>query len=316
MNNINRKILKFAKKIVNYEEKLVEIDNLKKDNEILRNTNKVFGWPTGHYYSPVHNLEDLKCYDEVKKRSCGNFTKSIPGFSDEKMLENFNKIKKFFSDFDYPETDNNKCRFYIKNSSYAITDALILFSMIRSLKPKRIIEIGSGFTSGLMMDVNERFFKNKINITFVEPYPELLIQRMKKKDRSKYKIIKSGVQFVPVDVFKSLKKGDILFIDSTHVSKFNSDVNYELFNILPEIKPGVIIHFHDTFDGFEYPLKWLSDGWAWNEDYLLRAYLIGNMDYEVLLMSDYLSLRHPKLLLESFPRYRNLDGGGLWIRKK
>lgn len=315
LNKINEIILSFAKKIVNYEEKLVEINNLKKDNEILKKSNKTFGWPIGHYYSPVHNLEDLKCYDEVKKRSCDSFVKDIPGFSDKKMVDNFNKIKKLFNDFNYPETDDGESRFYIKNLSYGITDALVLFAMIRFLKPKRIIEIGSGFTSGLMMDVNKRYFKNKIDITFIEPYPELLIERMKKSDKTKYKIIKKGVQFVPVDTFKTLKKGDLLFIDSTHVSKFNSDVNYELFDILPVLDPGVIIHFHDTFDGFEYPLKWLSDGWAWNEDYLLRAYLMSNNNYEVLLMNDYLTTRHPKLLLESFPRFRNQNGGSLWIKK-
>lgn len=315
-NKINKKILNVTKKIVKYEEKLAEIDKLKEEVENLREMNKPFGFPAGHYYSPVHKLEDLNCYDKVKTKSCGKFAKSIPGFSDKKMLIEFNKIKKFFSDYDYPEIDDGKSRFYVRNCSYPITDSLVLFSMIRFLKPKRIIEIGSGFTSALMMDVNERFFKNKIDITFIEPYTELLIQRMNKRDKTKYKIIESGVQFVSLEIFKILEKGDILFIDSTHVSKFNSDVNYELFDILPIIKPGVIIHFHDTFDGFEYPLNWLKDGWAWNEDYLIRAYLMGNHDYDVLLMNDYLTNRHPKLLLDSFSRLKELNGGSLWIRKK
>jgi hypothetical protein len=316
LGHINEKILGIAKKIVNYEEKKLEIDRLKKENRKLKKSVELFGWPAGHFYSPIHKLEDLNCYDEVKKRSCDKFVKSIPGFSDKKMLVRFSKLKKFFSDFDYLENDDGKCHFYIKNCSYPITDALILFSMIRDLKPKRIIEIGSGFTSALMMDINERFFKNKIDITFIEPYPELLIKKMDEDDKSRYKIIKNGVQFVSIDIFKTLKKGDILFIDSTHVSKFNSDVNYELFNILPELNSGVIIHFHDTFDGFEYPIKWLSDGWAWNEDYLLRAYLIGNVGYEVLLMNDYLANRYPEILLESFPKYKNLNGGSLWLLKK
>jgi len=103
----------------------------------------------------------------------------------------------------------------------------MLFSFIRDLKPKKIIEIGSGFTSALMMDVNERYVSNNIEITFIETYPELLVSRMKLKDKEKYKIIPEGVQKVPIEKFKSLGKNDILFIDSTHVSKFNSDVNYE-----------------------------------------------------------------------------------------
>jgi hypothetical protein len=187
--------------------------------------------------------------------------------------------------------------------------------MIRKNKPKRIIEIGSGFSSGLMMEVNEKYFDNKIDITFIEPYPELLYQRMRKGDKSRYKVIPNCVQDVPLDIFKQLKKDDILFIDSTHVSKFNSDVNYEIFNILPELDNGVIIHFHDIFDGFEYPLNWLRDGWAWNEDYILRAFLTNNNGYEVLLMSDYLASHYSELLRKSVPNKDDLFGGSLWIRK-
>lgn len=276
---------------------------------------KIWGWPNGHYYSPVHNLEDLQDYEKVAVKSREEFMKSIPGFSDEKMVIQFDKIKRYFNDFDYPTEEDGKSRFYIKNCSYPITDALVLFGMIREIKPKRIIEIGSGFTSALMMDVNERFFNNKIEMTFVEPYPELLLSRMSEKDKRKYKVIPEKVQNVSVEVFEKLQSGDILFIDSTHVSKFNSDVNYELFNILPKIKPGVTIHFHDVFDGFEYPLQWLKDGWAWNEDYLLRAFLSGNNSYKVLMMNDYMTRRHSDLLLPSFPFFRNDTGGGLWIKK-
>ncbi len=281
----------------------------------LKGKKATWGWPNGHYYSPVHNLEDLNCYEEVAVKSREEFPKSIPGFSDTEMVNQFNKLKKYFKDFDYPIEEDGKSRFYIKNCSYPITDALVLFGMIREIKPKRIIEIGSGFTSALMMDINERFFNNKIELTFVEPYPELLLSRMSEKDKKRYKVIPKKVQDVPTKVFEKLESGDILFIDSTHVSKFNSDVNYELFNILPKIKPGVTIHFHDVFDGFEYPLQWLKDGWAWNEDYLLRAFLSGNNSFKTLMMNDYMTRRHSELLLKSYERFANNCGGGLWIKK-
>ncbi len=288
---------------------------INKIKESVSKKKTVWGWPNGHYYSPIHNLEDLNCYEEVVEKSRKEFMKGIPGFSDIKMADQFNKIKKYFKDFDYPIEEDGKSRFYIKNCSYPITDALVLFGMIREIKPKRIIEIGSGFTSALMMDVNERFFKHKIKMTFIEPFPELLLSRMNDDDKKKYKVIPKKVQDVVVEVFKELEDGDILFIDSTHVSKFNSDVNYELFNILPKIKSGVTIHFHDVFDGFEYPLQWLRDGWAWNEDYLLRAFLNGNSNYKILMMNDYMTRRYSDLLLKSFPSFRNDTGGGLWIKK-
>lgn len=306
---------KISKKIIKYDNLVSENKSLNKRIELLENE-KSFGWPNGHFYSPVHSLDALKDFDEVVKRSREKFTESIPGFSEKRMIEEFNRLKNFFSEFDYPQTEEPQYRFYSKNSSISIMDALILFSMMKLLKPKRIIEIGSGFTSALMMDVDERDFNNKIQLTFVEPFPEVLKKRMKKGDDKKYKIISNGVQSVPLNIFEKLEKNDILFIDSTHVSKFNSDVNYELFDILPVLKPGVIIHFHDILDGFEYPLYWLNQGWAWNEAYLLRAYLIGNKDYDVLLMTNYLSNRFPKLLEESYPKEDVKNGGDLWIRKK
>jgi hypothetical protein len=314
MSRITDFAVRVSKRIIKYDELVEENKSLKSLQE-SQTQQKNWGWPNGHFYSPVHSPEDLSSYEEVVKRSKEGFKDSIPGFSEKEMIRRFKKLKSYFKDFDYPEEEDGESRFYIKNCSYPITDALILFSMIRNLKPKRIIEVGSGYTSALMMDVNERFFNNKIEITFVEPYPELLLSRMNEKDRKRYRIIPKGVQEVPVEEFSILEKGDILFIDSTHVSKFNSDVNYELFNILPNLEAGVTIHFHDVFDGFEYPLQWLKDGWAWNEDYLLRAFLNENNSYEVVMMNDYLTNRYGDLLHKSFSRVSNDNGGSLWIKK-
>lgn len=248
LEKIRGTAINVGKKFVKYQEQVEELNRLRQENDNLKKVSEPFGWPAGHYYSPMHSLEDLESYEDVVTKSREEFTKNIPDFSDEELVKNFNRIKKYFKDFDYPKTDDGKDRFYSKNCSISMMDALVLFSMIRLKSPKNIIEIGSGYTSALMMDVNERFYNNKINITFMEPFPELLNGRMRKKDKHRYKIIPKGVQFVPVDIFKTLGKNDILFIDSTHVSKFNSDVNYELFDILPELKSGVIIHFHDSLN--------------------------------------------------------------------
>jgi len=309
-----RLIVKVAKKITNFDQVIAENQNLKLDNSRLEKDSN-FGWPNGHFYSPVHSIDDLKAYDMVLNRSKRKFADAIPGFSEKRIVKEFNDVKKYFKDFDYPMEDDGKSRFYSKNISLSLMDSLVIFSMIMKNKPKRIVEIGSGFSSGLMMEINERYFDNKIDITFIEPYPQLLYERMHKGDKSRYKVIPNGVQGVSLDVFKQLKKDDILFIDSTHVSKFNSDVNYEIFDILPELDKGVIIHFHDVLDGFEYPIYWLEKGWAWNEDYMLRAFLMNNNEYEVLLMTNYMTNHYPELLKKSYPKDDVLNGGALWIRK-
>lgn len=313
--------IKLAKKISNFDQIISENQKLKIENNEIADRLKFiekeynFGWPNGHYYSPVHSIDDLKPYKQVVNRSKKKFVDSIPGFSEKRIIKEFDSLKHFFKEFDFPENEDNKCRFYCKNQSYPILDALFLYSMIRKYNPKRIIEIGSGHTSGLMMEVNERYYDNKIDITFVEPYPQTLYNNMRKVDRLRYKVLSKGVQDVSLDIFKQLKKDDILFIDSTHVSKFNSDVNYELFDILPLLNKGVIIHFHDIFDGFEYPLGWLQNGWAWNEDYVLRSYLISNNDYEILAMTNYLENHFKELLKKSFSKKGDLFGGSLWLRK-
>ncbi len=137
---------------------------------------------------------------------------------------------------------------------------------------------------------------------------------MKENDDKHFQIQTSQIQDIDSDFFKSLNQNDILFIDSTHVSKTGSDVNYVIFNILPILKKGVLIHFHDIFYPFEYPKQWVYEGRNWNENYLLRAFLMNNNDYKILLFSDYLHKIH-KEAFKHMPLCYNNTGGSIWIQK-
>ncbi|MGI9484201.1 MAG: class I SAM-dependent methyltransferase [Hyphomicrobiales bacterium] len=127
-----------------------------------------------------------------------------------------------------------------------------------------MIEIGSGYSSCVMLDTNELFFDNAISMSFVEPYPELLLSLLKSGDEQNIEVHASKLQDTPLEIFAKLDAGDILFIDSSHVSKAFSDVNTIFFEILPNLSAGVYVHFHDIFANFEYPLEWLLQGRAWN----------------------------------------------------
>ena len=116
-------------------------------------------------------------------------------------------------------------------------------------------------------------------------------------------------------MFAQLQENDILFIDSTHVSKLNSDVNRIIFNILPALKKGVLIHFHDIFWPFEYPKTWVKEGRAWNEAYLLRAFLEYNTDFEILFFSHYTHLFNREWIAANMPLFLNNLGGNIWLRK-
>jgi predicted O-methyltransferase YrrM len=187
--------------------------------------------------------------------------------------------------------------------------------MLRHLKPERVIEIGSGFSSALMLDVNEHFLENKTELTFVEPFPKRLNSLLTELDAKQTNIVEALVQEVDLNIFKRLEKDDILFIDSSHIVKTGSDLHHIFFNILPIINSGVYIHFHDVFYPFEYPKTWVLNGFNWNEDYFLRAFLMYNSDFEIVLFSDYLHKFH-KTAFKSMPMSYNNTGGNLWLVKK
>src|SRR5207237_8125791 len=137
-------------------------------------------------------------------------------------------------------------------------------------------------------DVNELFFDNAIQCTFIDPYPQLLRTLMKESDFARTRIIGQRVQDVDVGIFRELEASDILFIDSSHVAKTGSDVNYILFKILPLLNEGVLIHFHDIFYPFEYPVDWVYEGRSWNEAYLLRAFMQYNEAFEIQFFNSFL----------------------------
>ncbi|MEJ7708829.1 MAG: class I SAM-dependent methyltransferase [Pyrinomonadaceae bacterium] len=188
--------------------------------------------------------------------------------------------------------------------------------MIRHLKPKRITEIGSGFSSCVMLDTNEVFFDNSISCTFIEPYPQLLISLMKEEDRkSADDVVASKLQDVDLSNFSALGKNDILFVDSTHISKVNSDVNYIFFELLPGLSSGVYIHFHDIFFPFEYPKEWIHQGRSWNEIYILRAFLQYNRSFKVALFNTFLEETHQEFFVKEMPLCMKNKGGSIWLQK-
>jgi hypothetical protein len=128
-------------------------------------------------------------------------------------------------------------------------------------------------------------------------------------------LIEKKVQDLNLEIFEKLNCGDFLFVDSSHVVKTGSDVNYILFEILPRLKSGVLIHFHDIFYPFEYPKDWVFNGWNWNEDYFLRAFLMYNTEFEIKLFSHYLH-KHYSDVFKNMPLCYNNYGGNLWIMKK
>lgn len=215
---------------------------------------------------------------------------------------------KLYKDLKHPIVA--KRRYFEDNTTYGEIDALTLYGMILQCKPKRIIEIGSGFSSAVMLDVNQYCFDNQIKLQFIEPFPNRLKNLLKEQDN--ISLYDTFLQEVDKTIFDELESGDILFVDSSHMSKMGSDVNEIIFSILPRLKAGVYIHFHDIFIDFEYPQSWIKKGWIWNETYLLRAFLMNNYNYQIVFFCDQWNEQFRDTgMFENF-----VGGANIWIRKQ
>jgi hypothetical protein len=122
---------------------------------------------------------------------------------------------------------------------------------------------------------------------------------------------------VSLDLFRTLHAGDVLFIDSSHVAKIGGDVTYLYLEVLPRLKPGVVVHIHDIFFPKEYPRAWNMEEFRfWNEQYLLQAFLTFNSEFSVLLANSYLAARHMDGLKEAFPTSPWWGGGSFWMQRR
>ena len=272
----------------------------------------------GHFYSPLPSFSDIS---EKEERLFRNKPRSLPGL-DLNQDEQIDLLRHFNAHYlpslpPYDMKPVEGLRFYHDNFFYSRTDAVLLHCMIRHLKPARIIEIGSGFSSCITLDTNQLFFDNKIGLTFVEPYPDRLYSNLMDGDKNCVHILEKKLETVGLDLFETLLPNDILFIDSTHVSKIGSDVNYLLFEVLPSLNKGVFIHFHDIFYPFEYLEDWVKEGRAWNEAYILRAFLQYNSVFKIRLFTSYMLCFYPELF--QFDVWKKVPPGGsrssLWLSK-
>jgi hypothetical protein len=283
-------------------------------DKTLQEYNKLSFYPPGHYYSPIVNSEYVRqCHDVIwaSKATISNAIE-LNIFHQLELLKDFSQ---YYSEMPFKEHKNNGLRYYFDNPYFNAFDSIVFYSFMRHFRPGRIIEVGSGFSSAVSMDINRLFFKNKIQLRFIEPYPERLLSLIKDEDLNKISIDVKNVQEIPVEQFLELDANDILFIDSSHVSKTGSDVNYLLFKVLPILKKGVIIHFHDVFYPFEYPSDWVYGGRNWNEIYLLESFLMYNNCFTIEFFNNFIFTNYLNELKELLPLAANESGGSIWLRK-
>ncbi|MCD9030760.1 class I SAM-dependent methyltransferase [Luteimonas sp. Y-2-2-4F] len=269
------------------------------------------GWSDGHFYSPSVGIEDV---DRLKSQApADDLAGGGVAYDESRQIALVEGLLSRYGNEIFHETRNSDARYYFGNPSYAWADGAIAQAMIRSLKPARIIEIGAGLSTCLICDVNRKYFDGGIEFHSVDPYVL--------DDDGLAEVIANGevvfhqrpVQEVALDFFDMLEEGDVLFVDSSHVAKAASDVNWLFFRVLPRLKQGVVIHVHDIFFPFEYPIDWIVEGRSWNEAYLLRAFLQFNTDFQLLLMNDAVGRARNSLTESVRLPFEKNSGGALWM---
>lgn len=268
-------------------------------------------FPPGHFYSPIPD------WDEVARDAGRVFraTRALPGI-DLRENEQVTLLRELSAH--YPELPYGKLaglRYRFGNPNFGHGDAIVLYSMIRHLRPRRIVEVGSGYSSAVILDTNALFLQGAAACTFVDPAPQLLESLLQPDDRAR--VLGVRVQDAPEEIFTSLEANDVFFVDSSHVLKTGSDVQHILFEILPRLRSGVYVHFHDVFYPFEYPRSWVCDlGFAWNEIYAVHAFLQYNTAFEIVFFNSFLAATHEELFRAAMPLFLANPGGSLWLRRR
>lgn len=268
----------------------------------------------GHFYSPIPDL------DYIRKHSSNLFARgraSIPGISlsADRQVALIEAMEPYYKDLPFSDDKQQALRYYFKNPYFGRGSSIILYAILRYFSPRRIVEVGSGFSSAAMLDVNDRFLEGSMRCTFVEPYPVRLHALLNESDRSRHSVCIDMAQHVPRSLYADLEANDILFIDSSHVAKVGSDVVFLLTEILPLLRKGVIIHIHDIYWPFEYPEDWVFSGRAWNEAYMVKAFLQFNDAFEILLFNSYLAIHQQAVMQRCLPGFMADPGSSLWLRK-
>jgi hypothetical protein len=269
-----------------------------------------------HYYEPVPDTTTLR-------KTLWDNPSELIGIDINEQVQ-INLLEQFEQHFreDYDRFPLGKASvpfgYYVNNRKFSSVDGEILYCMILYFRPKRILEIGSGYSTYLSAQAVQKLhqdYGHKSTLTAVEPYPNRVLR---KGFPGLSKLITAPIQEIPLGELEGLDENDILFIDSSHVLKIGGDVRYEYLEILPRLNKGVIIHFHDIFLPAEYPREWVLRQFKfWNEQYLLQAFLTFNDRFEVLWGGSFMHLKHPELLERAFPSYERSQRwpGSFWIRK-
>jgi predicted O-methyltransferase YrrM len=265
------------------------------------------------HYSPIPELGEIPAETWTEPHP-------LPGIAlglDDQVRFLEEELGPFMREFRPPaHPTEDPAEFFLANGSYEAVDAEILYAIVRAVKPTRMIEIGSGYSTlvAARACATNATEGSPTELVAVEPHPrDFLLAPVEGLAR----LERRSATEIPIESFESLAAGDILFVDTTHVVKTGGEVNRIVLDVLPRLQPGVLVHFHDIFLPWDYPREWLERlGYFWTEQYLLQAFLCLNPDFEVVLAAHHLVRSARDRVAEQVPSLGpRTRPGAFWIRR-
>jgi predicted O-methyltransferase YrrM len=251
---------------------------------------------TNHYYEPLLNVIDL--------RQTLSQERNLPAIHLDSVAQlNFLRNLKYASELheiNLEENSSSKKELHLNNGQFESGDLEFLYQMVRYLKPKKVIEIGGGYST---LVISMALKKNREETDYesmhicVEPYENEWLEQVENLT-----IIREIIQTSGINWSEALGKDDLLFIDSSHMIKPQGDVLYEYLEIIPKLASGVFVHVHDIFTPRDYPEEWLVREFRfWNEQYILEALLGCTHRYQIVASLNWLRHKHFERLQEVTP---------------
>ena len=237
-----------------------------------------------HFYSPVPTLREIDPAASASIHEC-------PGL-DFQVDAQLRALRETFPRYTAEYTP-------LANSGLARVDAFALYALLRAHKPRVVVEVGAGESTKVILAALQRNHADGVSgrLTSIDPYPQPYLAALAAPG---FQVLASKVQEVPDSVFAD---ADVLFIDSSHVTKFGSDVNHEILRLVPRVKVGALVHWHDIMIPQDYPMSWLNKGTFWNESYMVHAFMLFNDAFKTRWAARSMQVTHAGELQRSFPYF-------------
>jgi len=264
-----------------------------------------------HYYYPVPSTAELernRPWEEAYPTAGVDLRERFQ----LRLLEDF---QQYVSEYEPPGGGEPPAEGFESNG-----DGPVLYAMVREFEPDRVIEVGSGSSTRVVLEASERNAADsgeRTEVVAVEPYPDDDLRRLAARHDNLI-LRESRAEDVDVAFYTDLEAGDFLFVDSSHVARAGNDVTHLYLKVLPRLPVGVYVHAHDIRFPAEYPREWLvDDHHFWTEQYLLQSFMSYNDSFEVVWAGNYMSETHGERLEAVLPNYQSGAGwpGSFWIRR-